>query len=70
MEYGEVAQAGGTAFGCEVPTFDSILDRTCECLMDRQAKYSIARIRELEERLCRMEAELDEFLNVGGFQPW
>ena len=43
-------------------TFDSILDETCERLMDRQAKYSIQRIYELEKRLNILEQELDEFL--------
>ena len=42
-------------------TFDSILDETCERLLDRQAKYSIQRIQELEKRLISIERELDEF---------
>jgi len=43
-------------------SFDEVLDSTCERLMERQIKYSIRRIREMEERLCLMERELDEFL--------
>jgi len=43
-------------------TFDSILDETCERLLDRQAKYSIQRICEMENRLEVLERELDEFL--------
>ena len=43
-------------------TFDSLLNETCERLMDRQAKLSIQRICELEKRLDRLEQELDEFL--------
>ena len=43
-------------------TFDSILNETCERLMDRQAKLSIQRICELEKRLDRLESELEEFL--------
>ena len=43
-------------------TFDSILDETCERLLDRQAKYSIQRIYEMEKRLEILECELDEFL--------
>ena len=43
-------------------TFDSILDETCERLLDRQAKYSIQRICEMEKRLELLEIELDEFL--------
>ena len=46
-------------------TFDSILNETCERLMDRQAKYSIQRIYELEKRLDRLERELDEFMKLG-----
>ena len=43
-------------------TFDSILDETCERLLDRQVKYSIQRIYDLEKRLEILERELDEFL--------
>ena len=46
-------------------TFDTILNETCERLMDRQAKYSIQRIYELEKRLDRLESELDEFMKLG-----
>jgi len=52
-----------TAPGIACPiSFDSILDETCERLMDRQLEYSVLRIRELEKRLAELEAELDEFL--------
>jgi hypothetical protein len=43
-------------------TFDSILEETCERLLDRQVKYAIQRIHEMEERLGNLERELDEFL--------
>ena len=43
-------------------TFDTLLDETCERLLDRQVKYSIERIHELEKRLDVLERELDEFL--------
>jgi predicted metal-dependent phosphoesterase TrpH len=43
-------------------TFDSILDETCERLLDRQAKYSIQRIQEMEKHLESLEKELNEFL--------
>jgi len=43
-------------------TFDTLLDETCERLLDRQIKYSIQRIHEWEKRLCGLENELDEFL--------
>jgi predicted metal-dependent phosphoesterase TrpH len=45
-------------------TFDSILDETCERLLDRQAKYSIQRIQEMERHLETLERELNEFLRV------
>ena len=43
-------------------TFDAMLDETCERLLDRQVKYSIQRIHELEKRLDVLERELDEFI--------
>jgi len=43
-------------------TFDSILDETCDRLLDRQVKYAIQRIHEMEQRLGNLERELDEFL--------
>ena len=58
---------GSTAAG-EMPalvsemTFDSLLDETCERLMERQIKYSIRRIYEMEKRLESLERELEEFM--------
>jgi hypothetical protein len=43
-------------------TFNELVDDACERLMDRQIKYSIRRIQEMDERLCILEKELDEFL--------
>ena len=43
-------------------SFDSLLDETCERLLNRQAKYFIQRIGEMEKRLCGLESELDEFM--------
>jgi hypothetical protein len=43
-------------------SFDSILEETCERLLDRQVKYAIQRIHEMEKRLSNLERELDEFL--------
>jgi hypothetical protein len=43
-------------------TFDTLLDETCERLLDRQIKYAIQRIHEMEKRLGNLERELDEFL--------
>jgi len=43
--------------------FSDVVDKACERLLDRQIKYSIRRIREMEERLCELERELDDFLH-------
>jgi len=42
--------------------FSDVVEKACEGLMDRQIKYSIRRIQEMEERLCTLEQELDAFL--------
>jgi len=42
--------------------FSDMVDQACEKLMDRQIKYSIRRIRGMEEQLCNLERELDDFL--------
>ena len=49
------------ALGSDI-TFASLLDETCERLLDRQIKYAIQRIQEMEKRLGSLEHELDEFL--------
>jgi len=43
-------------------TFSEVVDKACEELMDQQAKYTIRRIKEMEERLSGLEQELDAFL--------
>jgi hypothetical protein len=43
-------------------SFSAVVDHACDRLMDRQARYSIQRIHELEDRLSGLERELDEFL--------
>ncbi|MDR0455940.1 MAG: hypothetical protein LBH20_04550 [Treponema sp.] len=45
-------------------SFDSLLDETCERLLDRQVKYAIQRIYDMEKRLGSLERELDEFLSI------
>ena len=62
MNYNSNATAGGKAASVSDFTFDSMLDETCERLLDRQLRYSIQRIHEMEKRLIRLERELDEFL--------
>jgi hypothetical protein len=43
-------------------SFNDVVDKTCEKLMDRQVKYSIQRIQKMEECLTVLEKELDDFL--------
>ncbi|MDR1250931.1 MAG: hypothetical protein LBK62_02075 [Treponema sp.] len=47
----------------ETIAFSAVVDRACDRLMDRQARYSIQRIREMEENLAGLERELDELLS-------
>ena len=44
-------------------SFNEVVDEACERLMERQIKYSIRRIQDMEDRLTEMERELDEFLS-------
>jgi len=46
----------------DIYDFSDVVDKACEGLMNRQIKFSIRRIKEMEERLCIMEHELDAFL--------
>ena len=46
----------------EKTSFSAVVDDACDRLMDRQARYSIQRIHEMEERLTGLERELDLFL--------
>ena len=68
MIYPENTTAGQQAAGQHALyadiSFDSILDETCERLLDRQVKYAIQRIHEMEQRLDTLERELDEFLSA------
>ncbi|MDR2135295.1 MAG: hypothetical protein LBO76_01645 [Treponema sp.] len=43
-------------------SFESVLDSACSRLLDRKARYSLRRIRELDEILEKTERELDEIL--------
>jgi hypothetical protein len=65
MNFNSNTTAGGRAVPVSDFTFDSMLDETCERLLDRQLMYSIQRIQEMEKRLVRLERELDEFLIRG-----
>jgi len=63
MNFNSNATAGGRPASVSDFTFDSMLDETCERLLDRQLRYSIQRIHEMEKRLVRLERELDDFLS-------
>jgi hypothetical protein len=63
MNFNSNTTAGGKAASVSDFTFDSMLDETCERLLDRQLMYSIQRIYEMEKRLVRLERELDEFMS-------
>jgi len=42
--------------------FSDVVDKACEGLLDRQVKYSIRRICEMEDQLSALERELNDFL--------
>jgi len=65
MNYNSNATAGGKTASISDFTFDSMLDETCERLLDRQLRYSIQRIHEMEKRLINLERELDDFMARG-----
>jgi hypothetical protein len=50
---------GQTPASC---SFSDVVEQACEKLMDRQIKYSIQRIQEMDLLLCNLEKELDDFL--------
>ena len=64
MIYPENTTAGQQSALYDDISFDSILDETCGRLLDRQVKYAIQRIHEMEHRLDNLERELDEFLSI------
>ena len=67
---GNTAWEGRAApFVYEDFSFGSLLDETCERLLDRQLKYSIQRIHELEKRLLGLEDELNDFLRGAAAKP-
>jgi hypothetical protein len=64
MNYPENTITEDTAAPSSGFSFDSMLEETCERLLDRQVKYAIQRIHEMEKRLGNLERELDEFLST------
>jgi len=49
-------------FNSTEASFDVVLDATFERLEERRIKYSIRRLKEMDEELRRLEEELDEFI--------
>ena len=45
-------------------SFICVLDEACDRLKDKQVQCSIRRIHEMEDKLCALERELDQFLVV------
>jgi hypothetical protein len=43
----------------DTPSFETVLDQTCDRLWDRKIQHVIRVIRKLEKRLCELERELD-----------
>ena len=46
----------------EEVSFEHVLDTVCERLKERHIQYSIRRIREMDEKLAKLEEELNEFI--------
>jgi len=49
------------------PSFETVLDTTCQRLSEKHAQYSIRRIQELDGELRLLENALDELVAAGGF---
>lgn len=45
-------------------TFDDVLDSTCDRLFDKHTKYSLKRIQEMDEKLTKLEKELNLFISA------
>jgi len=43
-------------------SFEAVLDTVCERLWGKHIQYSIRRIKEMDEKLKKLEEELDEFI--------
>ena len=51
----------------ENPSFEAVLNTTCERLEEKHLQYSIRRIREMDKELSALEKELDEFMLTEDF---
>ena len=54
----------GTAIDSGDCAFSEVVDKACEGLMEKQAKFSIRRIHKMKKRLLDLENELDDFLEM------
>jgi hypothetical protein len=43
------------------PSFEELLDKTCERLWDKKKQYTLRRLQELDARLSGLEQELEQF---------
>jgi hypothetical protein len=50
----------------EAPSFEQVLDETCERLWDKKVRYSLRRLEEMEDTLGKIEQELNEVLSCAG----
>jgi len=44
-------------------SFNEVVDKACDRLIDSQVRFSIRRIQQMRDRLDELELELDEFLS-------
>jgi hypothetical protein len=45
------------------PSFEELLDETFERLWDKKKQYTLRRLRELDDRLTRLEGELEQLIS-------
>ena len=46
----------------KTPSFETMLDTTCDRLLEKHIQYSIRRLGEMDVELAKLEKELDDFL--------
>lgn len=44
------------------PSFEELLDETCERLWDKKKQYTLRRLQELDDRLTCLEGELEKLI--------
>ena len=50
-------------FDCGEPSFETVLNLSCERLWEKHVEYSIRRMREMDEELERIEKELEGLMD-------